>query len=122
MKKFLRTLIIVLIILIIFVLAGLSYIIIKNPLGLGDIIKDFVFSQEAEVNIDDYIDYDHPLLSEEQEERLVKSGVDIKRIPTEITPEQQQCGVDKLGEERILEIINGAEASPAEILKLMPCL
>ena len=95
---------------------------IKNPLGIGTLIKSSIIQREVEVNMSDYEDYDHPLLTKEQEERVIKSGIDIEAIPTEITPEQQQCGVDKLGEDRILEIINGADPSPIEILKILPCL
>ncbi len=122
MKKFLKVLLIVFITIVVIILASFAYIMIKNPLGIGTLIKSSIIQREVEVNMSDYEDYDHPLLTKEQEERVIKSGIDIEAIPTEITPEQQQCGVDKLGEDRILEIINGADPSPIEILKILPCL
>ena len=122
MKKFLKVILIVFITIVVIILASFAYIMIKNPLGIGTLIKSSIIQREVEVNMSDYEDYDHPLLTKEQEERVIKSGIDIEAIPTEITPEQQQCGVDKLGEDRILEIINGADPSPIEILKILPCL
>jgi flagellar basal body-associated protein FliL len=122
MKKFLKILLIVFITIVVIIIAGITYVMIKNPLGLGTIIKTSIIHSDADINITDNSNFDHPLLNEEQEARIIKSGVDIEKIPTEITPEQQQCGIDKLGEKRILEIAQGAEPSPMEILKLFPCL
>lgn len=122
MKQFLKVLLVVFITIIVIILSAFAYVIIKNPLGIGDLVQASLIQKEVEVDMSNYADYDHPLLTEEQEERIIKSGVDIKKIPTEITPAQQKCGIDKLGEDRISEIINGADPSPLEIIKVLPCL
>ncbi|PKM91301.1 hypothetical protein CVU82_01740 [Candidatus Falkowbacteria bacterium HGW-Falkowbacteria-1] len=122
MKSFLKVLLIVLITIVAIIIFVFSYVIIKNPLGIGDVVKSYIIPRKADVNMEDYADYDNPLLTDAQEEKIIKAGIDIRKIPTEITPEQQKCGVEKLGEERILEIVNGAEPSPTEMLKVLPCL
>ncbi len=122
MKKVLQILLIVLITVIVIVAAVFAYVLIKNPLGLGDVIKGAIVKQDTPIDANDYKDYDHPLLTDEQQARLVKTGIDVKKLPTEITPEQQKCSINKLGQDRITEIMKGAEPTPLEILKVMPCL
>ena len=115
-------------------LIAFSYLLIKNPLGLGDVIKSSVFNIETQSDYQEHngvfssdggfnnSDYDHPLLNEEQEKRAADLGIDTKKIPTKITEEQKECGARKLGEERIVEIMNGEEPTTIEILKLSTCL
>jgi len=104
-----------------------AYIMIKNPLGLRDaFISSYTANLEhsddnEQGNITTTKTYDHPLLNDEQEARAAKAGIDVSKLPTEITPEQQACVNNKLGAERVAEIIKGAEPSPLEIIKVAPC-
>lgn len=121
MKTFLKILLVVFITIIVLAVGIFVYVMIKNPLGLGDIIRGSVLKQGVEENIEKNKDYDHPLLTEEQEETAAKVGIDVSQIPTEVTAEQIECGVEKLGEERVNEIKGGAEPTALEIVKLLPC-
>ena len=121
MKTFLKVLLIVVITLIVFVTSIFAYVMIKDPFGVGGIIKASVFKQGVEENLEKYKDYDHPLLTEEQETTAIEAGIDLEQIPTEVTPEQLQCGVGKLGQDRVNEIMAGSEPSPLEVMKLLPC-
>jgi len=124
MKKIFKVFGVVLVTIVIIALALLSYLLIKNPLGIGEMIKAALTSDTAAtaVTTDQGSNYDHPLLSSEQEAKLTAAGVDIGKIPTTITVGQQKCATDKLGESRIKEIMSGANPTPLEILKLTPCL
>lgn len=134
MNKFWTVILTIILTIVALILIAFSYLLIKNPLGMGDIIRSSVFnietqsnyqSPDGQVNTDSGVnngDYDHPLLNEEQEQRAADLGIDTKKIPTEITEEQKECGARKLGEERIIEIMNGAEPTTLEMLKLSTCL
>lgn len=122
MKNFLKVVLIILITIIIVVVIIFSYVMIKNPLGIGDVLKSHIVSREESIDMTDYTDYDNPLLTDEQEKRIIETGIDINKIPTEITAEQEECGMEKIGEERLLEILNGAKPSLSEILKALSCL
>jgi hypothetical protein len=63
----------------------------------------------------------HPLLSPGQEAALESIGVDPSKLPTEITPEQENCAVSKLGEERVREIKSGSTPSISDYLKAKDC-
>jgi len=97
-----------------------GYVMVKNPMGLGDMIKSY-FNKD-DINTEEVQNYDHPLLDEEQEQQLIDSGVDITKLPTEVTPEQEECVMGKISPERIQEIINGAEPTPLELIQVLPCL
>jgi len=43
-------------------------------------------------------------------------------LPTEITPAMQDCFIEKLGQERALEIVNGATPGPLDFIKAGNCL
>lgn len=111
----------VVVVLLLLVMILLGYLFIKNPFGLGDLVKNQIFNTNGEVEVIDS-NYDHPLLSEEQEQRLIDSGIDPAKIPTEITPEMESCVTSKISEQRTQEIIDGAEPTLLEIGKILPCL
>lgn len=119
MKTLLKIILGLIIFLLILAIVSFGYIMIKNPMGLGDIIKSYFNKEEISSEVQEY---DHPLLNDEQEQQLINSGIDISQIPTEITPEQQECVMGKISPERIQEIINGAEPTPLEIIQVLPCL
>lgn len=78
------TVIIVVVIMFLLIMILLGSLFIKNPFGIGDLIKSQFFNLDKGV-IDS--NYDHPLLSDEQEKQLIEAGIDPAKIPTEITPE-----------------------------------
>jgi uncharacterized protein YxeA len=131
MKTIFKILLILIVSVIIIAIALAAYIVIKNPLGLRDVfvasyIKDnsVLSTVNNTDNTDDAVAgsaYDHPLLNDEQELMAAKAGIDISKLPSEITAEQQQCINGKLGEARVMEIIKGAEPSPLEMIKVVPC-
>src|SRR5680860_1558769 len=107
MKTILKALLILIISIIVVAIALAAYIMIKNPLGLRDVfvasyIKDnpSLSTASSTDNVIASSTYDHPLLSAEQEASAAKAGIDVSKLPTEITPEQQQCANNKLGEAR----------------------
>ncbi len=122
MKKILKVLLIMFLTLVLLVISLLAYVLIKNPLGLGDVIKSSISLNKSKIKIEDYKDYNNPLLSEDQEKSLIEAGVDIRKLPTKISKAQKQCGLEKLGQKRILEIEKGAKPTALEIIKLSACL
>ena len=64
----------------------------------------------------------NPLLNAQQEKILEDFGVDVAKLPTEITPSMQTCFIDILGEERATELANGATPSAFEVIKTSKCL
>ncbi len=53
---------------------------------------------------------------------LANFGVDVNKLPTEITPAMQDCAVEKLGEARAQELVDGATPGPMDILRAKECL
>jgi|AntRauTorckE6833_2_1112554.scaffolds.fasta_scaffold00060_53 hypothetical protein len=64
----------------------------------------------------------NPSLSAEQEAQLEAIGVDPAEVPSEITPEMEDCFIQKLGEERVRAIEAGASPTTLELIKVEPCL
>ncbi|MBU0645929.1 hypothetical protein KJ611_00405 [Patescibacteria group bacterium] len=65
--------------------------------------------------------YDHPLLNTEQEIMLESVGIDPQDIPTQVTPTQEACSVEALGQNRVDEIKAGAAPSLTDYLKSKHC-
>jgi hypothetical protein len=65
--------------------------------------------------------YDHPLLNPQQEALLQSAGIDPETVPTEVTPAQQQCAIDALGEKRAMELVAGATPSFTDISQARHC-
>ncbi len=64
----------------------------------------------------------NPLLSEKQEDLLIKAGVDPSTLPKSITPEMESCFVSKLGASRVNAIKNGETPTLEEIIVAKVCL
>jgi len=64
----------------------------------------------------------HPFLTESQEKILETFGVDVSTLPNELTPEMEECFIEKLGEQRVNEIIGGATPNPLDFFKAKSCL
>jgi len=64
----------------------------------------------------------HPLLNVSQEQALQNFGIDPKNLPTSLTPSQEECFIEKLGQSRINEIMAGGTPTAFEILNTAGCL
>ncbi len=64
----------------------------------------------------------NPLLTSDQESTLENLGVDVSKLPTEITPAMQMCFVEKLGPERANELVAGATPSAMDLFKAGDCI
>lgn len=65
--------------------------------------------------------YDHPLLTEDQEIMLESVGINPADVPTEITPDQEACSVEALGQERVDAIKAGSAPTMTDYLKSKHC-
>lgn len=99
-----------------------GYIWFKNPLGLKDIVLDNVGKTPTTTQTGETEVYDHPLLDEKTEQTLEKIGIDPATIPTEITPELEDCLINAVGEERASEIRGGDSPTATDIFKARNCL
>lgn len=98
------------------VLVAITIILIK-PWGI-----DVVDTGSALINPPtESTGYDHPLLNPQQEALLESAGVDPSKVPTSLTPAQQQCAIDALGEKRAMELVNGATPSLTDITEAKQC-
>lgn len=66
--------------------------------------------------------FDHPLLNASQETLLKNLGVDVSKLPTELTEEQITCAVAVLGETRVKEILAGSNPTVTDYFKAKDCL
>ena len=64
----------------------------------------------------------NPLLNPEQEAAMESFGVDVAQLPSEITPAMETCFMEKLGQARAMEIVNGATPGLGDFLKAGDCL
>ena len=104
MKKTIQALIIIILVLII----GLIIIFAFNPFNLRTKIISRAINTYLQSTMESYQPLD--------------SSVDVSKLPTEITPAMQDCAVEKLGEARAQELINGATPGPMDILRAKDCL
>lgn len=116
MKKVLNIFFVTLgVIFFILILVGV-YFYVTDPLNL----KPIVFSESDGSTIDS--DYDHPLLSDDQEASLEAVGIDPADVPSEISPEQEACFEDTLGSQRVGEIQAGDSPTATDLFKARDCL
>ncbi len=64
----------------------------------------------------------NPMLSEKQEDALIKAGIDPSILPKNITPAMESCFVSKLGAVRVNAIKNGEVPTLEEIIVAKVCL
>ena len=64
----------------------------------------------------------HSALNEAQEAALETVDINPENVPSSITPAQETCFVEVLGQSRIDEIKAGESPTPAEILQAGKCL
>lgn len=64
----------------------------------------------------------HPLLNSEQEKTLTSIGIDPASLPTQISPEQEQCFITALGIEKVNAIKAGQVPDAMDIFKSRDCV
>ncbi len=128
MKKifnFLFKLSIVVIAVFLLLAIGLAiYFYVADPYNLKQFMRDpESTADQSESAADEARQSDkHPLLDPEQEASLEQIGVDVAKLPSEITPEMEACFRQKLGDDRVDEIIGGEEPSTLDLLKAGGCI
>lgn len=140
-RSFLKTLmtiiLTVIITILILIVIIVAYVFIKNPFDIrGVVLQKMGFSfEKMEVNDQDsdqsanspinnsgtsQIPASSLPISDAQQKALESAGVDPSKI--NITPEMEACFIDKLGEQKVEEIKNGAVPGPLDMLKASSCL
>ena len=94
--------------------------------GLRTLAFKGIFCQSMNLNDPNMLpgsntNYDHLLLTPEQEQIVESYGLDPSLIPEEIPADLEKCAVERLGEKRVNEIIDGDVPSMLEILKAKEC-
>lgn len=64
----------------------------------------------------------NPMLNEQQEAALETVGINPADLPSEITPAQEACFVERLGAERVEEIKAGDSPTAMEIISARSCV
>ncbi len=130
-----KTIQILLIIILLSVIA-LVVIFVFNPGDLRTKIISRGVNSFLENTLDDYTpldsnesassvkteEVDNPLLNDQQEKALEDIGVDVSKLPTEISQAMAECFVEKLGAARTDELVKGATPGPLDIFKAKDCL
>lgn len=60
-------------------------------------------------------------LQGDQEALLEAAGIQKEDIPTSVTPQQETCAVEKLGQRRVDEIKAGSPINAQDVLKARSC-
>lgn len=76
----------------------------------------------SEASVEDETHDRNPALNAEQEAALDTIGVDPASLPSSITPEQEVCFVEVLGQARVDEIKAGATPTALEFFQARGCL
>jgi len=94
---------------------------IKPLLSSGVTIESVINTVSGNTVEIDNVDK-NPLLNEEQEAILETLGVNPEDLPSEITPEMEECFTEKLGRTRTNEIIQGSSPTTGDFFKARSCL
>jgi hypothetical protein len=117
LKIILVILLVIVILILLLFMAAFGWFWFADPLGLRTAIFNPPEIEETEI----IENYDHPLLSESQEQMLESIGINPQVVPTEITPAMEDCARDALGNERVDQIIQGAAPNAVDLLKAQSC-
>lgn len=117
LKIILIILLVIVIVILLLFMAAFGWFWFADPFGLRTAIFNPPELDQTEI----IENYDHPLLSEDQEQMLENIGINPQIVPTEITPEMEDCARGALGDERVDQIIQGATPSTIDLLKAQAC-
>lgn len=123
MKKFLNVFFVVLgVIFFCILIAGALFFILDpyqiRPMLSGVMDKDETTATSTKSSATDK----NPLLSPTQEKTLETFGIDPATVPSSITPKQEACFIEILGEARVTEIKKGDSPTMTEYLKAKDCI
>lgn len=111
---------------LILLIAGGAYVWVKDPLGLKPL---FLPSQTESANTSTSVSNPKTsdsgvkaLLTPEQQKLLDAAGVDVNKLPKEITPELKACAEAKLGKERLAALKAGAQPTLSDLLVAKGCI
>jgi len=90
----------------------------NNDSSASSTVDSSVKNGSVQVELEDK----NPLLNPEQEKTLESYGVDVEKLPKTISPEMEKCFLDKLGEARGMELVNGDTPSALEVIKIRTCI
>jgi hypothetical protein len=117
---------------IFFVSLGVVFLFILIYLFFFSPIKpQYFFSKDSGATTTESVEQDtssstgtadkNPLLSPAQEKTLQTFGIDPSTLPTQITPEMEQCFTAKLGSARVQAIKGGSTPTTAEFYSARSC-
>jgi len=135
MKKFFEIFFIILgVIFFVLIISGI-YLYVADPFEIKPVIKSLTNSGEGKQESTDSAAIDsikktqenvvvdkNPMLTPTQEAALEKVGIDPANVPTTITPEMEECFLEKLGEKRVIEIKGGSEPTMTDLFQARSCL
>ena len=117
-KKFFITMGVIFAVIIVIIIALALYIKISKPFGLElENLPQAIIGTDSKTQST----YDHPLLNTQQEIFLENLGVNTKTVPSSISPAQEACAVEKLGQTRVNQIKAGAQITTSDYLKAGNC-
>ena len=122
MKNILKIIFIILGIIFFVIIITITVFIIIDPFNLRPLLFNSLPNIQNNTSVNTEGNDKHPLLSEEQEKLLETIGVDVESLPTQITPEMEECFIEALGVDRVKEIMEGAAPSPIDLFKTKGCL
>lgn len=127
MAKILNIFFVTLGVIFLFVLLVLAYLLLADPFDLRGLLwssqpDTFQQTQQNTNEQEQASQDDNPVLSESQEAALEGIGVDPASLPSQITPEQEVCFVEVLGQQRVDEIKAGAMPSASEFFQARGCI
>lgn len=118
MKKFFNIFFVTLgVIFSIIILIGIFFVI-TDPFNL----KPLIFGGESAGSATGGGGDSNPNLNESQEKALESFGINPADVPSEITPEQEACFVERLGQARVDEIKAGDSPSATDYFKAKDCI
>lgn len=91
-----------------------SYVYFADPFGF------FSSASYKSAAGDEQVDR-NPALNASQEKAVESFGIDPASLPSSITPAQEACAREKLGDQRVEEIKGGDAPTPTDYYKARSC-
>lgn len=116
------------------ILIGLGYFIIADPLNIRPVVMSLYTADEMPVSTDNNTTnttvegnstvpgINTGILNDQQEKALESVGISPESVPTQFTPEQIECFIGVLGEERVNDIKAGDTPTAAEFYQAKDCV
>ncbi|MDP3883294.1 MAG: hypothetical protein Q8Q48_04575 [Candidatus Staskawiczbacteria bacterium] len=107
-----------------FIMLGILFVVLIVAVALFIIFNPFSLMAPSQTNSESSSGSTdkNPLLDANQEKLLETMGVNVESLPAEITPEMEACFTEKLGAERVKEIMDGDSPSAIDFFMAKDCL